>query len=126
MLISQISTEPVYLTDLNFGLMFDHMEFRIDQSSIVIKVDVKNTGKYEENLSNHHFTLASNIQSISPSASYISDESVTGKVWSRKVLKPDYSCTIIFKFNMDTSCEDYEFNYYYRNSTKLIKRFQVN
>ncbi|URN93190.1 MAG: DUF4352 domain-containing protein [Candidatus Pristimantibacillus lignocellulolyticus] len=120
------SAEPIMLSYLSFQLTFSMIELQRDQHSVVIKTNVKNTGKYEGSISSNNFMLVSDGKEVLPNVSYISEEHKHGMIWAWKRLKPEELCTVILKFNIDPNLSEYNFKYNYRKITQLIKRFQMH
>lgn len=121
---STTSIESVMLGHVGFQLTFANMELQKDPNAVIVKANVTNSGKNEEAISSQYFILASSLKEATPNVSYMSEPNKQGCLWTWKRLKPDETCTIILRYQLEPDASSYDFNYLYRQQAKLIKRFE--
>lgn len=120
---STTSIEPVTLGDSSNQLTFSGMELHGDTHAVIVKCNVMNTGKHDEAISSQYFIMTSGKSKATPKVSYISEQHKQGTLWTWKKLKPGEVCTVILRYQLESSGGNYEFNYLYRQNAKLVKTF---
>jgi len=122
---STTSIEPVTLGDSSYEMTFSNIELQRDTQAVIVKCNMMNTGNRETAISSQHFILATERGQAFPTVSYISEPNKQGTLWTWKRLKPGETCTIILRYQLESSIGSYSFKYLFRQQAKLVGTFNL-
>ncbi|MFC6331354.1 hypothetical protein ACFP56_01875 [Paenibacillus septentrionalis] len=120
---TSLESESVTLDDKNISLSFSGLELEQDAHSVIVKMVMTNCSAQEQVISSQYFVIADDIRVMYPQASYLSEPSKPGMLWSWKRLMPGEICTIIMRYDLVGKVKQYELKMIYRNHEYPIKRF---
>jgi hypothetical protein len=123
---STTSIEPVTLGDSSYQMTFSNMELQRDMHAVIVKCNITNTGQHKESISSQYFIIAADGSEAAPKVSYISEPNKQGMLWTWKQLKPGETCTIILRYQLESTTGSYRFNYLVRQRAKLIQTFHFS
>lgn len=122
---STTSIEPVTLGDSSYEITFSNIELQRDTQAVIVKCNIMNTGINEAAISSQYFILAAESGQAFPKVSYVSEPNKQGMLWTWKKLKPGETCTIILRYQLESSTGVYSFKYLVRQQAKLIGSFNL-